>query len=147
MAEDYRGTERCITADNFFSFMAVVRELLDLRLTYCGTVRKSRREVPFVAKNLNMVRDEDLFLYNTANQVTLLRHKTSGSKFVLLISSAHYSNTFVTVQSRSGPNRIPEIIEAYNCNKIGVDVADQMLGNYTCQYPTKRWPMKLFPYY
>src|SRR4051794_29680532 len=138
MIECYRGTGRCLTGDNFFSSMALVRALLEMRLTYCGTLRMNRREVPMIARNPNLAADEDLFLHNDESEVTLLRHRR-GSKSVLLISSAHYSDSTVTVSSRSGTKNIPEIVDFYNCTKVGVDVADEMIANYTGQFPSRRW--------
>lgn len=38
----------------------------------------------------------------------------------------------------------PEIILHYNRTKAGVDVADQMVGTYSCQRFSFRWPMKIF---
>ncbi|CAG7823060.1 unnamed protein product [Allacma fusca] len=83
------------------------------------------------------------FLFNEDHTVTLVRHNSQKNNFVLLLSSAHFDNDRLSVPYKKGQFDLPIIIDYYNSNKFGVDTADQMIGNYRGQYPSKRWPMKL----
>ena len=38
----------------------------------------------------------------------------------------------------------PEIIDYYNCTKVGVDSMDQKCANYSSSWRTRRWPMTIF---
>lgn len=56
---------------------------------------------------------------------------------VILLSTMHADNAV-------GDNGKPDIVLYYNATKGGVDVMDQMLGQYTTQRQTNRWPLSLF---
>ena len=141
LVSSYEGSGRGIVADNYFSSMRLVVDLLAKRLTYCGTIRKNRREIPPIVRHNTLGSQQDLFLFNEAHQVTLLRHTQHRSDFVNLMSSAHFSNELVHFED--GRGHLPAIISYYNCNKGGVDEVDFMLGCYTSQFATRRWPLKV----
>lgn len=47
LAEPIKNSRRCITADNWFTSIPLVLKLLSLNLTYVGTIRSNKKEVPF----------------------------------------------------------------------------------------------------
>ncbi|CAG7830978.1 unnamed protein product [Allacma fusca] len=144
LVSKYKGTSRGVIADNFFTSMDLVKELIEVKLTYCGTVRKQKIEIPPFIRGCSSAEKENTFVFNEDNLVTLVRHNPKKNRYVLLLSSAHYDNETILVQHKKGEFNLPVIIDYYNSNKGGVDTADQMVGNYTGQYPTKRWSMKIF---
>lgn len=142
LVQGYEGSGRSIIADNFFTSLDLVRQLLDRQLTYCGTVRKNRQGIPPLAVTAAFAGERDLFLFNEVMKATLLRHVHGRNRFVLLLSTAHYSAEVIQRSDRE-EDRIPAIIDYYNCNKGGVDTADYMISAYSGQFPTRRWPVKV----
>lgn len=66
-------TNRNITADNWFSSLEIVHELRKRGLTYVGTLRKNKREIPpdFQA---NRSRPEGSSLYGFADNITIISY-------------------------------------------------------------------------
>ena len=60
-------------------------------------------------------------------------------KSVSLISAMH--NSLSTDQTRK---KKPLVIHFYNKNKIGVDVVDQMLREYSAHTASRRWPLAVW---
>ncbi|CAG7709962.1 unnamed protein product [Allacma fusca] len=121
-----------------------VKELIEVKLTCCGTVRKQKIELPPFIRGCSNAEKENTFVFNEDNLVTLVRHNPKKNRYVLLLSSAHYDNETILVQHKKGEFNVPVMIDCYNANKGGVDTADQMVGNYTERYPPKRWSIKIF---
>ena len=62
------------------------------------------------------------------------------NKAVILLSTMYHE---ISIDEEDHKKR-PEIIKFYNKTKIGVDLADQMVGTCTCRRQTLRWPLKFF---
>ena len=139
----YRGSGRGIIGDNFFTSFSLACDLLQQKMTYCGTIRTNRKEIPPAMKNLHLLPRPNAFLFHTGTKMTLLRHMYRRSKFVLLLSSAHYDESTVDIETHGGTKTIPTIVDYYNCNKGGVDTADYKISSYTSQVPSYRWPFRV----
>lgn len=133
------GSGRNITADNWFTSLKLVRELEKNKVSYVGTIRKNKRELPpsFVSPK-NRPCFSTIFGY-TKNE-TLVSYVPKKGKSVLLLSSMHISSEEVT----SEPEKKPEIILFYNETKSGVDVVDKLCATYNVSRSTRRWPMVIF---
>lgn len=131
------GTNRNITADNWFSSLQLVKELQSRGLTYVGTMRKSKREIPpeFKASRQKQVGSA---LYGFSKHETLVSYIPKKNKAVILISSMHHSRS-TDVESNK-----PEIISFYNSTKGGVDALDEKCTIYSSSRRTRRWPMAIF---
>lgn len=132
------GSRRNVTADNWFSSVEVVNELRKKGITYLGTVKKNKREIPpqFLP---NRNREVNSYLHGfNEDKMTLLSYVTRKSKCVILLSSMHHSPAFDNEQ------RKPEMVVDYNSTKGGVDSLDQKCANYTAGRRTRRWPMAIF---
>lgn len=137
LVKPIEGSNRNVTGDNWFSSIELINELKKRGLTYVGTLRKSKREVPneFLP---NPRREVNSCLYGFTNTITLLSFVPKKRRAVLLVSSMHHS-------AFSDPNTgKPEIIEYYNNTKGGVDSLDQKCSNYSASRRTTRWPMAIF---
>lgn len=133
---------RIVTADNFFTSHDLVLELARRQLSFIGTVRKNKRFVP--PKLLDMKKkptNYSEFLFDNENKISMVSYVPKKNKFVLLISSAHMNRNVSTDDAKK-----PVMILDYNKTKCGVDLADQMIGAYTCKRKTNRWPVALFSY-
>lgn len=60
---------------------------------------------------------------------------------VVLLSTEHHDDA---IPPMGNPKMKPTIVLDYNSRKGGVDAADQLVAEYSCQRPSKRWPMKIF---
>lgn len=135
LCKGLEGSHRNITADNWFSSIELMQALKNRGLTYLGTLKKNKKEIP-IAFQPNKVRIVGTSLYGFTKDYTLLSYVTKPKKAVILISSMHHS--------RDERSDKPVMIEDYNKTKGGVDEVDKKCANYSCSRRTRRWPMVLF---
>ena len=130
------NSNRNITGDNWFSSVELVDELKRNGLTYVGTLRKNKREIPQPLLPTKQDEEQTAKFCFTKDK-TLVSFVPKKGKYVLLISSMHHTKHI----EESGK---PEIIELYNTTKSGVDSLDQKVANYTVHRRTRRWPLAIF---
>ena len=94
---------RNITADNFFTSIPLVEELLSYGITYVGTIRSNKPHVPEEMKASNR-REEHSSLFGFNDQLTLVSYVPARGKAVLALSSMHHD------KSVSGDQQKPDII-------------------------------------
>lgn len=136
-----QGTNRNITGDNWFSSVPLAYSLLrEKKLTYVGTLRKNKREIPqqFLA---NKNREEKSTLFGFQEQCTIASYVPKKNKAVILISTMHNDDA---IDHDTGDDQKPEMVTFYNRTKIGVDLVDQLCQNYNVARNTHRWPMVVF---
>ena len=137
----YANTNRNITGDNWFTSIPLTTDLLDnYGLTYIGTVRANKKEIPPEMTDKSLFKHgQSAFLFD--KKMTLVTYakerKKAPKKLVLLVSSQHD-------QPNLADNGKPEIIMDYNATKGGVDTFDQMCAYSSCGRMTKRWPLAVF---
>jgi hypothetical protein len=128
---------RNVVADNFFSSFSLVRCLEARRLTFFGTIRKNKPELPTdFLPNPGRVVGSSIFGFNETT--TIVSYVPKQGKAVNLISSLHNDTS---ICSETGK---PQMILDYNRYKGGVDTLDQVVRAYSCKRRTRRWPMCLF---
>ena len=141
LSKPYHNTNRNVTADNWFTSVPLVSDLqTNCGLTYVGTLRSNKREIPSVMKDKSSRRHgSSAFLHN--KEMTIVSYISTTSKTkkknVLLLSSLHS-------QPDLGDTGKPEIIEYYNKTKAGTDTFDQMCSHSCCSRKTRRWPLCIF---
>lgn len=131
------NTGRNVTGDNWFGSIPLAEELKRKRLTYLGTLRKNKLEIP-AAFLPHKDRPVNSSLYGFTEDLTLLSYVPKTSKAVILLSSMHHGEDVDEISGK------PEMIAEYNRTKGGVDTVDQLCANYCCSRRTKRWPMVIF---
>ncbi|XP_056635924.1 uncharacterized protein LOC130444670 [Diorhabda sublineata] len=132
-----QGSNRNITDDNWFSSIELVNVLKTKNLTYIGTLKKNKSEIPPEFQP-NKTRQIGSSLYGFPENVTLLSHVPKKQKAVLLVSSMHSS------AAQDPDVDKPEMIHFYNTTKSGVDSLDQKCALYSTGRRTQRWPMAIF---
>lgn len=137
LTKPIQGSNRNVTADNWFSSIQLVDELSKRKLTYVGTVKKNKRELPteFQPDKRRAVQSA---LFGFTKDKTLCSYVPKKNRAVILISSMHHNDEI------DGDTNKPEIIMYYNSTKGGVDEADKKCSIYSSSRRTKRWPMVLF---
>lgn len=131
------NTNRNVTGDNWFTSVELVDELKAMGLTYVGTVRKNKREVPLQFQP-NKQRKVNSSVFGFTGDRTLASYVPKKNKCVIMLSSMHHSST---VDEESGK---PEIIQFYNSTKTGVDTLDQKCASYSGHRRSRRWPLTIF---
>ncbi|XP_052423852.1 titin homolog isoform X1 [Carassius gibelio] len=127
-----------ITCDNFFTSYALGQELLRRKMTMIGTVRSNKPELPPALLSMkNRTRLSSMFAFTDTH--TLVSYCPRKNKNVLLMSTIHRDD-----KVSDKDHKKPEIILDYNHTKGGVDNLDKLVGTYTCQRKTARWPMVIF---
>lgn len=137
LAKSIEGTNRNITADNWFSSIEVVRELKKRGLTYVGTLKKNKKEIPkefLPAKS----RKSGTSIFGFGENMTLVSYVPKPRKAVILVSSMHHS---ASINDETGK---PEIIHYYNATKGGVDALDEKCTVYSTNRRSRRWPLTVF---
>lgn len=140
LAQPLYGSGRNITADNWFSDISLIDHLKEKKLTYVGTVRKNKRELPPDFVNIKGRSQYDSKFAFSGGKV-LVSYVPRKGKNVILVSTLHDDDA---IDAETGPQKKPELISFYNKTKSGVDTADQMCGNFNVCRNNKRWPMVIF---
>ena len=141
MAEPLFNSGRNICADNFFSSYDLLLELKQQNISYIGTLRKNKKEIPheFVSSLSTRGRQDHSSLFAHSDHGTLVSYIPKKGKCVVLLSSSHFDNSV----SATAPYK-PDIITDYNAQKCGVDVMDAMVAHFSTRRATRRWPVRLF---
>lgn len=134
------GTGRNLTADNWFTDFDIVEELRQKRISFVGTVKKNKRQLPpdFVS-SAGRKEYSSKFGFNKAT--TLVSYVPKKGKTVILVSTLHNDKS---IDEETGVKNKPSIISFYNQTKGGVDTADKLCASYNVARNTKRWPMVVF---
>lgn len=133
-----KNTNRNVTADNWFTSIETLDELEKMKLTYVGTMRKDKRQIPpeFLA---NPQKPENSAMYGFTKEKTLLSYVPAKNKVcVILVSTMHHC-----VETNESKKK-PEIIAYYNETKCGVDVLDMRCAIFDTRRRTRRWPLVVY---
>jgi len=137
LCKGIENTNRNVTGDNYFTSIECVDALGDRSLTYVGTMKKNKREIPpefLPSKN----RKVGSTLYGFAGNTTLLSVVPKKNNSVILVSSMHHS-----IETGDRKNK-PEMVCYYNKTKAGVDLLDMKCAIYSSSRRTRRWPLAIF---
>lgn len=137
LSKPIENSNRNITADNWFSSIQLMQLLKAKKLTYLGTLKKNKREIPpeFLPTKR---REPGSSLYGFTKDYTLLSHVPKKNKAVIMISSSHH------IISTDDKTMKPTMIADYNHTKGGVDEIDKKCSIYSSSRKTRRWPMTIF---
>lgn len=137
LSKPIENSNRNITADNWFSSIQLMQLLKAKKLTYLGTLKKNKREIPpeFLP---DKKREPGSSLYGFTKDYTLLSHVAKKNKAVILVSSSHHT------ESTDDKTKKPTMIADYNNSKGGVDEIDKKCSIYSSSRKTRRWPMAIF---
>lgn len=139
LVEPIVNTNRNVTADNYFSSVELVSELQKKGITYVGTMRRNKLEIPesFLPKKSRPVLSSE---FAFTSDKTLVSYVPKYNKSVVLLSSMHHEKSILEDHHA----KIPEIIDFYNTTKVGVDVLDQKCAQFSVGRRTRRWPMAIW---
>ena len=138
LTEHLTNTGRHVVGDNFFTNIVLVRALLARRLTYLGTVRKNKGELPM---QMLPTRQRQVLssTFGFQRDCTIVSYVPKPGKAVVLMSSLYHDD----LCEEDVPYK-PHMILEYNSQKGGVDTLDQNVRCYSSKRKTNRWPFALF---
>ncbi|KAB0803065.1 hypothetical protein PPYR_00035 [Photinus pyralis] len=138
LVEPISGTNRNLTCDNWFTSIPLVVELLKLHsITFVGTIKKNKRELPPEFVNTRN-RDICTSMFGFQEDLTVVSYVPKKYKNVILVSSLHHDDA---IDKLTQDKFKPEIITYYNSTKGGVDNLDKLCATYNVARNTRRWPM------
>ena len=137
LTEPLTNSGRNIVGDNFFSSLHLVQCLKARRLSYLGTIRRNKAELPTEFQPTRQ-RPVESTIFGFSDDAMIVSYVPKRSKAVNLISSLHNEQEISNDRSK------PQVILDYNSLKGGVDTLDQNVRKYSCKRRTLRWPMALF---
>lgn len=141
LVEPIVGSHRNITADNFFSSVPMALRLLEEKsITYVGTLRKNKPEIPACFLP-DVDREPKSSLFGFQKKCTLVSYVPAKKRAVCAISTMHNTKS---IDADTGAERKPCIITTYNDTKHGVDILDKMCRQYDVSRNSRRWPLTLF---
>lgn len=141
LVEPVANSNRNITGDNWFTSLSLVRRLLhEKRLTYVGTIRKNKAELP---KEFLPNKSTEVYtsIFGFQEDCTLVSYCPKRNKSVILVSSMHHDDA---LDADTADAKKPEIITLYNNTKYAVDRLDQLCEKYNVARNTRRHPMVVF---
>lgn len=141
MVAPISGTNRNVTCDNWFTTFPLINILLrDHRLTYVGTVKKNKPELP---QDFVNTKPRALFssMFGFQKDITIVSYIPKKGRNVILASSQHHDDE---IDMSTNEKVKPSIITFYNQTKGGVDTLDKLCATYDVARNTRRWPMVIF---
>uniref|UniRef100_A0A0K2TIZ0 Putative LOC100166252 [Acyrthosiphon pisum] n=1 Tax=Lepeophtheirus salmonis TaxID=72036 RepID=A0A0K2TIZ0_LEPSM len=145
LISDISGSGRNITFNDYwYTSILLVKELLENHnITSVGTLRNNKKEIP--PEFLNVKNKQNLgSMFGFNGKLTLvpfIQNCKNKKKHVILVSSMHHeSNSDLDTDVI----KKTEIIYFYNSTKVGVDIVDQMVSNYSSSRSSRRWPLTIF---
>lgn len=135
-------TGRNVTMDNWYNSIPLATELLKThKLTVVGTLRKNKREIPTCFLDIKK-RTVNSTVFGYGKDILLTSYVPKKTKNVLMISTMHEHGI---IDSESGDQKKPEVITYYNnSTKGGVDVVDELKGEYSVARISCRCPLTIF---
>lgn len=137
LAIPFHNTGRTLTMDNYFTSLPLVDHFAANRLTVVGTLRANKPELPAAFKNKG-TRALYSSMFGFRQNVMLVSYVARKNKVVNLLSSRH------RIMAVDGIKQKPEVVQYYNKTKIGVDIMDQKVANYSSKRKSRRWPMVIW---
>ena len=138
LSKPWINSGRNLTMDNYFTSVDLATDMMAVRTTIVGTIRKNKGEIP-IEMQAKRQREVNSSLFGFHQQLTLTSYVPKKNKAVILLSSMHHDNAIDEQNSKK-----PEIIIHYNATKSGVDNLDHLVKMYTCKRKKNRWPMTMF---
>ena len=129
----YEGNGHCVTMDNFFTSPEIATELLKIKTTCVGTVKKDKKHIP-AFREICLKLKESRF-YENKMGIVLQYFQAKPKKDLVLLSTQH---------EKIEIDNISNINKHYNQNKVGVDCVDMMTREYNVKAPSRRWPIHVF---
>ena len=137
----------CTCTCRYYTSIPLTDALLAKETLFTGTAMKNRKELPPVIrdKQLSVAAGETQAFRDGRLLAVAWRAKSKKNPLIMLSSSGSAQPVVVTTRRGTAVNK-PAVVNSYNHNMNGVDVADQLTVFYSFVRKTRKWWRKLFFY-
>ena len=146
LMEPYLGRGHHFFTDRYYTSVQMAKALYDHQTVFTGVSNKSRTELPDEIRQLQRMQGGEVFAYRFS-ELLALAWQAEKRKTPVIMLSTQASAEIVTVQPSNThlpPSNKPAVINLYNHNMNGVDLADQLGVYYSFQRKTLKWWRKVF---
>ena len=140
LVEKFTGNGHNVTSDNYFTNLTLAKALLRSNISILGTVRLNRRELPAACSQHVELHQTRCFQEKECG-ASLTVYQCKKKKTVAILSTLHRT---VFVPEANNPKQKPDTVLHYNKSKIGVDMLDKMVRQYSVKAASRRWPIHVF---
>lgn len=142
LTDYWKGSGRCVTANNCFTDLSLGEELLENNIYLVGIIWKNKQDIPkTLVETRNRLQYSSEFLFT--EKLTLVSYVPEPRKSVTLLSTLHHKRNVST----AADNFKPDIFNYYNSTRSTVDDLDKILKEHSCRRSTRRWALALFMHY
>ena len=138
LTQHFFGTNRHVYADNFFSSVRLIENLLQNGTFYCGTVRQNSKGLPKQVTNAKLAKGKKRQMVNPHG---ILVCKWKDKRDVMMIASNSNGGDVVKTRTKNKTevHHVPNMIVMYNKYMGGVDHNDQFRAYYNVGRSGKKW--------
>lgn len=133
-----------VVVDNFFTSVRLAKDLLKKGTNLVGTLRKNRKEIPKEMKDLKLQPGQSRSWRTGELLSVAFKEKKSQKKPVLLLSTRNTACNITVTRASKKTAVVPEVVDTYNHNMGGVDLADQKVYQYQDERRSYKWYKKVF---
>ena len=147
LMQPYLNRGHHLFTDRYYTSIPLVQALQEQQTSFTGTCIRNRVGLPPNIPNpTRRLGDNEVLSYQSGN-VLCLPWRAPQKKSAVIMLSSEPSLQMVSVHPQI-PHRNevtkPAVVDRYNHNMNGVDVADQLTVFYSIQRKTRKWWRKLF---
>ena len=137
----------CTCACRYYTSIPLTDALLAKETLFTGTAMKNRKELPPVIQDKQLsVAAGETRAFRDGRLLALAWRAESKKKPLIMLSSSGSAQPVVVTTRRGTAVNKPAVVNSYNHNMNGVDVADQLTVFYSFVRKTRKWWRKLFFY-
>ena len=145
-ADPYLDSGRHMFTDRYYTSIPLAQALSEHDTAFTGTSNKNRAELPDKIRVMSRLKGGEVMAYCTLKLLALAWQAEKRKKPLFMVST-EASASLVTVEppnAHNSPAQKPSVVDLYNHNMNGVDIADQHSVYYTFQRKTRKWWRKVF---